>query len=126
MLERNVASGSIVYASPSAAATFGWSVRELVGRPLTDLMPPDVDEPVRAAMAGFMATAGRGPIGLGRTLHGRRADGSVFPAEISMISRSAGGGAMFASVVDVSYRAALRRLLASPVRSPDEEHTRAI
>lgn len=118
-------SGSIVYASPSAAATFGWSVRELVGRPLTDLMPPDAGEPIRAALADFVATAGRGPIGLRRPLRGQRADGSVFPAELSMISRSAGGGAIFVSVLDVSYRAALRRLLSAPNRSADAEPTRA-
>jgi CRP/FNR family cyclic AMP-dependent transcriptional regulator len=105
-------SGAIVYASPSAAATFGWEVRELVGRQLTDLLPSHVAQQFRAVAGEFGPSVAPGAIGLGRVFRGRRADGTRFPAEISIITRSAGGGAMFATVVDVSYRAALRRLLA--------------
>jgi PAS domain S-box-containing protein len=105
--------GSIVYANPAVERTFGWPTGQLVGRPLTTLMPMGTADGFGAHLAAWLSTPREGPIGFGRTFHGRRSDGSEFPAEITLLpARTATGTLIFASVADVSWRQALRSLLA--------------
>jgi CRP/FNR family transcriptional regulator, cyclic AMP receptor protein len=105
--------GSIVYANPAVERTFGWPAGQLVGRPLTTLMPMGTADGFGAHLAAWLSTPREGPIGFGRTFHGRRSDGSEFPAEITLLpARTATGTLIFASVADVSWRQALRSLLA--------------
>lgn len=106
------AGGDIVYASPSVAATFGWTPHELVGQNISLLLPPEIVEPFRAIVGTFMSQAKPGPIGLGSRFHGRRSDGSVFPAEITILpARGPSGRLVFAAVLDIGYRTALRTFL---------------
>jgi PAS domain S-box-containing protein len=114
------ASGDVIYANPGVVKTFGWQPKELIGESITRLLPPDVGGPFRAALAAFMAQVRPGPIGLGQRFNGRRADGSEFPAEIELLPVTTPGGlAVFATVIDVSYRASLRRFLSGRARSPE-------
>lgn len=77
--------GMIVYANPSAERLFGYTSAELLGQPLTRLMP----ERFRAAHAeGFrryLSGAAARIVGKGVVeLTGRRKDGGEFPVELSL------------------------------------------
>lgn len=100
--------GTIVYANARAARTFRWDAQDLVGQPVERLLPGQLG----GTLSEFMADVRPGPIGLGRTLHGRRADGSLFPAEVTLLPvHSAPRMVVLAIVVDVTYRAVLREAL---------------
>ncbi len=104
--------GSIVYANVSVQGTFGWRPSELVGQPLTVLMPTGAAAGFGAHLRTWLAQPREGPIGFGRTFCGRRADGSEFPAEITLLpARTATGPLVFASVADLSWRDAVRSLV---------------
>lgn len=106
--------GRITLFNAGAERMFGWSAKEAVGRPLTDLMP----ERLRPGHArGFARVAGGGPSTmLGQTVEqvGRRADGSEFPLELSLASWSEDGKPAFVAVLrDISARNAHERALAA-------------
>lgn len=101
--------GTIVYANPSVHATFGWQPQDLVGQPVDRLLPVGVTPLHRDHIDRFFAKPTARPMGIGRLLRGRRADGSEFPVEISLAPVTTRGGmAVFAAIVDISYRAELR------------------
>jgi len=105
--------GSIVYANPAVERTFSWAAGELIGRPLATLMPVASTGGFGHHLASWLAAPREGPIGFGRTFHGRRSDGSEFPAEITLLpARTTTGMLVFASIADVGWRQALRSLLA--------------
>jgi CRP/FNR family transcriptional regulator len=114
--------GSIVYANVSVQRTFGWRPSELVGQPLTVLMPTGAAAGFGAHLGAWLAQPREGPIGFGRTFRGRRSDGSEFPAEITLLpARTATGQLVFASVADLSWREAVRSLVgraAAAAQSP--------
>jgi hypothetical protein len=84
----------------------------MLGQQLSTLMPLPIAVPWAAMFSGFMDTVVPGPIGLGESYHGRRADGTKFPAEITILPMKRGDATMvFATVIDLTYRAALRERL---------------
>lgn len=106
------ARGDIVFANARAEAVFRWDRNDLVGMPLERLLPDEAAEPFRAAIGAFMAQPRPGPIGLGRALHGRRRDGTEFPAEISLTPVETGAGRLvFATVIDLGFRERVQRLV---------------
>jgi len=108
-------SGAIVYCNDRLAGLFGWPAQALRGQPLTALVPGRHHTAHRANLRSFMARPRTGPMGHGRRdLNGRRQDGSLFPVEITLLPASAVAGPMvFAKVVDISYRQALRDYFAA-------------
>lgn len=106
------ADGDIVYANPQTGATFGWQTRELIGRPVTELLPIHSDGHFRIGFARLMDNVAAGQVGHGGDYRGQRADGSQFPAEVSVLPAQRGGSTIvFVSVVDVTYRSVLRARL---------------
>jgi len=86
--------GLIVGFNPAAERVFGYRASEVIGRELADvIIPPELRERHRRGLAHLVAT-GEGPV-LGKRLEltGLRADGSVFPVELS-ITRMPGAGPM--------------------------------
>ncbi len=90
-----------------AQETFGWTADEVLGRPLTILMPARY---VEAHLAGvgrvrdgdMPRLVGQGVV----PVEGVRKDGSEFPAELTLTSGSHAGQRFFAAVIrDVSARA---------------------
>ena len=81
-----------------------------------------IDFGFASQLGQWMAKARPGPIGLGRGFHGRRMDGTEFPAEITLLPASSSSGPLvFAWVVDVSYREALCSLVGAanePLQAP--------
>jgi len=77
--------GRITEVNPAAAATFGYSSDEILGKELAEMIiPPALREAHRRGMADFLST-GEGPV-IGRRLEvtAMRADGAEFPAELAV------------------------------------------
>jgi PAS domain S-box-containing protein len=97
--------GTISYANHAAAELFGVAAVDLVGQPLTELMPERMRGAHRAGLARLLAT-GQARI-LGRTidLPALRSDGTELDVEMSLASWSARGELSFAAIIrDVSER----------------------
>lgn len=77
-------SGEIVSFSRSAEKMFGYSAAELIGKPVSTLMP----EPYASAHARYveqyLATGKAHVIGIGREIEAVRKDGQVFPVWLSI------------------------------------------
>jgi PAS domain S-box-containing protein len=97
---------AVVLFNRGATKLFGYEPEEVVGRPLTTLIPPRFCD----AHAGQVAEFGRAPeparvMGERRAVWGRRKDGSEFPAEVSISKLDAGGEMLFTAIVrDVTER----------------------
>ena len=78
--------GVVMLANQQAETLFGRSRRELVGRPVDQLVPERFRTQHRAHRDGYFAAPGVRPMGADLALFGERGDGSEFPAEISLSS----------------------------------------
>jgi PAS domain S-box-containing protein len=98
--------GLVDYLNPQAVALFGYQPEELLGRPVEVLVPEERRSTHVAQRARFAARPAARPIGTSSAeLVGRRKDGSVFPAEISLIRLETEEGLwVLSTVVDVSGR----------------------
>lgn len=98
--------GDIRYFNPGAERTFGHGAQDVIGQPLTMLMP----ERFRSAHDGGMQRYLRTRIGhvIGRTVElvGLRKDGSEFPIELGLASWEVDGEMFFTAIVrDITLRA---------------------
>jgi PAS domain S-box-containing protein len=75
---------TIVFANPATHRVFGYGPDELLGRPLTSLMPAELRESHRNGVRRFLATGQRRLRWEGVELVGLRKDGAVVPLEITM------------------------------------------
>jgi len=103
------AEGRITLFNPAAERTFGYTSAEVIGRPMTDLMPgafhesgqPAPDRPVEARVAG-------------RTIEltGLRKDGAEFPLELSLGTVEDEGEVQYiGSIRDQTERQRMRAML---------------
>ena len=97
--------GSIEMANGHAAQMFGYSREELLRMQVEQLVP----EAHRADHTGdrtrYQQNPSSRPMGIGRDLHARRRDGSVFPVEIGLNPLPGGSaGLTLASVADITRR----------------------
>jgi CRP/FNR family transcriptional regulator len=100
--------GTIIYANPSVGGMFRWQPKDLIGQPVDRLLPARLASRHAAHLKTFVARPSARPMGIGRELRARRADGSEFPVEISLAPvQTPDGVAVFATIVDISYRAEL-------------------
>src|SRR6185436_730066 len=75
---------TIVFANPATHRVFGYGPDELIGRPLSSLMPADLRESHRTGVKRFLATGERRLRWEGVELVGLRKDGAIVPLEITM------------------------------------------
>ena len=100
------AQGRITELNPAAESTFGYRRDEVLGRPMARyIIPPAMRAAHARGMARFLAT-GEGPvIGKRVELDACRADGSLFPVELSVnVVQSAEGPSFVAYLRDISDR----------------------
>jgi PAS domain S-box-containing protein len=95
----------ILFANQQTAGVFGYRPEELVGQPLSILIP----ERARSAHVGhvsrFMTSPGLRPMGSGIELYGRRTDGSEIPIEVSLSPvRTEKGVLVSAAIRDITER----------------------
>lgn len=77
--------GRVVEFNPAAQATFGYARSFSVGRPIADLIvPPDMRARHTEGMSRYLATGESRMLGRRVELQAMRADGSVFPVEVSI------------------------------------------
>jgi PAS domain S-box-containing protein len=97
---------TITSVNVAAEAIFGYRQEELVGKPLTLLLPPDVENPHE-----FLQNASREALGSVSEWRGRRKNGEVFPFELAMFEfRSASGRQFGGSIRDITERQAVEKL----------------
>ncbi len=105
------ADGQIEWFNPAACRCFGYSLKEVMGRPVAMLMP----EGMRADHERYVSNAVAAPertrvIGLTRELTAVRKDGSEFPVELSLRKGQAGSKVFFTAVLrDITQRREMER-----------------
>lgn len=134
--------GEIVFANPAAERIFGFSLAELIGRGIEDLMPERFRGNHTRFRAGYFSHPPR-QMGPNLNIFGLRKDGAEIPIEVSIASVPTRRGMLSVAFVDdVSARKAaeqtlkdsqsalaeshehLRRLTSGLFRSQEEERRR--
>lgn len=97
--------GTILTVSPAAERLFGYSAKELVGKPVEILVPERFRNVHVLERKAYMLSPTPRPMGKGRDLLARRKDGSEFPVEISLIPRTSENGTFVLTTLnDISER----------------------
>lgn len=97
--------GIIVDFNRGAELIFGYSVQELLGRPLTVLMPERFHDAHNRGMARYLATGEARIMGRRAEFVGRRKDGREFPLEMSLSTWKTSQGRFFTGILrDISER----------------------
>ena len=117
---RTSSDGTITYWNRAAEITFGWSAREVLGRPVVEITPAEQELPRRGEILEAMAATGAWE----GEFRCKRKDGTTFPAYVSnSVLRDAGGSAVgFVGVTvdltdlrDAEERAAAEKAMATSV-----------
>ena len=104
--------GTIVSWNESANRMFGYAEAEIVGKPVSRLLPPRYHATFQNHLVDLQSGKGsvpNGPI----ELFGARSDGTELPVEVSASAWSAGGPIFFGAIIrDITAR----RLIDNAVR----------
>jgi len=107
------ATGVVVRANDRASAMFGYPPRDLEGKAVEVLVPEHLRHAHRRDRAEYSTDPHARPMGAGLELHGRRADGSTFPVDISLAPLQGEAGlVVVAAVRDMTERKATEARLA--------------
>ena len=97
--------GIIALVNAQAERLFGYRRDEMLGQPVEMLVPEYARDVHPSRRAGYLGDPAPRPMGAGMQLAGRRADGSHFPAEISLSSIDTEDGLLVSAAIrDVSDR----------------------
>ncbi|HET9248519.1 MAG TPA: ATP-binding protein [Actinomycetota bacterium] len=97
--------GTIVLANGQAETLFGYPAAQLVGSPVELLIPERVKAIHRTHREGYFEEPRTRPMGVGLDLAGLRADGTEFPAEISLSAIETDDGMLaLAAIRDITDR----------------------
>lgn len=98
--------------NPAAERMFGYASADVVGTNVSRLMPRDHADGHDGYLARHLATGHVGIIGTGRLVQAKRADGSCFPAHLSVSRYEADGEPFFTGILrDMSNEVAQREAL---------------
>jgi PAS domain S-box-containing protein len=99
------ADGRITFLNDAASRLFGWPATELVGEPLTRLMPDRFHDEHRAGLRRYRETRESRLVGRTVELTGRRREGGEFPLELSLAASESDGRLTYTGIVrDLSER----------------------
>jgi PAS domain S-box-containing protein len=99
------AQGKIVYLNEAALQLFGYTADEMIGQPITLLMPARFHEDHRQGFHRVLAGGESKVIGKTVELAGRRKDDSEFPLELSLATWRTDKGVFFTGVLrDITER----------------------
>ncbi len=97
--------GNIIYFNRAAVRTFGYSSEEVVGKPLTVLMPGRYRDAHRKGLDRFLRTGDARVIGKTVELAGLRKNGVEFPVELSLSTWKTSEGTFFTAILkDITER----------------------
>jgi len=106
--------GAILLANPATMGVFGYEPAELIGKPLTMLMPEFLRKVHDDGLRRYLATGQRHLNWQGTELTGLHKDGQEFPVEVSFGEVTADGRRIFTGFVrDISERKQAEELRAS-------------
>ncbi|MHB8215594.1 MAG: PAS domain-containing sensor histidine kinase [Candidatus Sulfotelmatobacter sp.] len=109
--------GAILFANPSTARIFGYDPTELIGKPLTILMPEFLRKLHENGFSRYLATGQRHINWQGTELTGLRKNGQEFPVEISFGELSRDGHKAFTGFIrDISERKQAEEMRAAHAR----------
>jgi formate hydrogenlyase transcriptional activator len=91
--------GRITEANVRAENTFGYKRHELLGQSIEILVPEQSRSAHSGMRAEYIANTRIRPMGTGLKLHGRRKDGTVFPADVTLGPVETANGRIVLSVV---------------------------
>jgi len=110
-------SGAILFANPATARIFGYDPTELIGKPLTILMPEFLRKLHEHGFSRYLATGKRHINWQGTELTGLRKNGQEFPVEISFGELSRDGHKVFTGFIrDISERKQAEEMQAAHAR----------
>ena len=105
-------SGRITLFNPAAERTFGYKADEVVGRPLSDLVPSALHDPQARGLGRYLETRDSRIVGHTVELTGRRKNGEEFPLELSLSAVESEGEIQFiGSIRDQTERQRMRAML---------------
>ncbi len=97
--------GNIIHWNKGAERTFGYTAGELLGMPLTLIMPGGFRDAHRQGMRRHPSTEEAHVVGKTVELGGRRKDGSELPLELSLASWKTGEGTFLTGIIrDITDR----------------------
>jgi PAS domain S-box-containing protein len=97
--------GKTIFWNNAAKAIFGYSEDEVLGKPLTVLMPERYRDAHRKALERFGLTGEAHIVGKTVQLHGLRKDGSEFPLELSISVWTTREGKFYSAIIrDITDR----------------------
>jgi PAS domain S-box-containing protein len=109
--------GAILFANPATVRIFGYDPTELIGKPLTVLMPEFLRKLHERGFSRYLATGQRHINWQGTELTGLRKNGQEFPVEISFGELSRDGHKVFTGFIrDISERKQAEELRAAHAR----------
>jgi PAS domain S-box-containing protein len=91
--------GHILSLNKAALRFFGYTAEEMLGKPLTILMPARYRAAYQQGLERLRTTGESGVIGRTVELHGLRKDGSEFPLELSLGTWKAKGENFFSGII---------------------------
>ena len=104
--------GKIIFFNRAAERIFGHSSVDVIGKPLTLLMPERFHNPHERGMLRFLETGEASVIGKTLELAGLKKDGEEFPLELSLSTWHAGGESFFTGFLrDISERKRAQEIL---------------
>ncbi|MBT3766855.1 MAG: PAS domain S-box protein [Rhodospirillaceae bacterium] len=119
--------GTIEKANPAIEELFGYSVEEVIGQNVKLLMPQRYSREHDGYLHNYLTTNIPKIIGTGRTVEGRRKDGTEFPIDLSISEIEVDGSRKFVAIIrDVSERKEAEALIEAQQRSLLELSTPAI
>jgi PAS domain S-box-containing protein len=98
--------GRIIEWNPAAERTFGYARDDIMGRPVVEIIvPPALRDQHRRGLARYIATGEARILGQRLVLPALRADGTEFPAELTITRVEASGPPMFTGLIrDITDR----------------------
>lgn len=97
--------GLIAIVNSETEKLFKYTKKELIGQPIEILVPERLKDDHIKHRDGYIANPHTRPMGAGRSLTGRRKDGSEFPVEISLSPLETEQGTLITSIVrDITDR----------------------
>ncbi|MBI3047621.1 MAG: PAS domain S-box protein [Acidobacteria bacterium] len=106
------AQGRIETFNPAAERLFGYQESEVIGRNVSMLMPSPYREEHDGYVARYLATGEAKIIGIGREVHAKRRDGTIFPVHLAVGEMTVDGERKFTGIIhDLSARVLMEEQL---------------